>query len=77
MSLGVGARELPTVEAEVLECLRELGGGLPIEVAWMRFKKGCKPLLASVATGYVMDAMMRKALIEFSLEEGGYKVVEA
>lgn len=77
MSLGVGAHQLENVETEVLECLRELKSALPVDVAWMRFKKGCVPLLASVATGYVMTEMTGKGQIEFSDVEGGYRVKEA
>lgn len=75
MSLGVGA-QLERVETEVLECLRGLKSALPVDVAWMRFKGGCVPLLASVATGYVMTVMERKGLIEFSLKDKGYEVVQ-
>lgn len=77
MSLGVGAHQLENVETEVLECLKELGCALPVDVAWMCFKEGCVPLLASVATGYVMNEMTGKGLIEFSLKEKGYRVKEA
>lgn len=63
MSLGV--TDLPKIEAEILDAVKSLNGALPIIVAYWRYTRGFKPVLADQATSAIMRGMQAKGLLTF------------
>lgn len=69
MSLGVSSG----IEDEIKRCLDEIGGGLPIEVAWWRFNNGLE-LKCFGEIGCAMLRMEERGVLAFV--DGRYEVAQ-